>query len=148
MKVANWRLACFVVAAAALWRRADGVGSCAATPKQLTWSCGGICTSYIPCLVFNASDDLCSDCESDSDGVCAYRCFSTLYSASEAANANFLIPYGSYKSLEEQAARSTDSSYDDQLVNFENDTDTYPSASNDALTRIAAADLSPDLMYL
>lgn len=125
--------------------------ACSATAKQLTWSCGGVCDLYIPCLVYDASDASCSDCTPDSAGDCAYQCFDSFYTASDTAgtgNVNFLIPFGSYESDEEKEARADGVDVDAEVAAFTNDTVTYPSASNDELTSIADADLRSDLNYL
>jgi hypothetical protein len=122
--------------------------SCAtATPKQFTWSCGGICDEYIPCLVFNASD--CADCSVDVDEECAYKCFTNFYFSDE--QAALLIPYGSsYQSEEEIDDREAlgDAAYDAQFDAFSNDTEIYSWATNDDLDSIAAVEIKPNISTL
>ncbi|RLN98447.1 hypothetical protein BBJ28_00019814, partial [Nothophytophthora sp. Chile5] len=57
----------------------------------------------------------------------------------------FLIPFGSYESAEEVAARaaSSGSSFDEQVAELSDDTDVYASASNDAMSNISSIDLAP-----
>jgi hypothetical protein len=121
--------------------------SCAtATPKQLTWSCGGICDEFIPCLVFNASD--CADCSVDVDEECAYQCFTNFYIGGYAV---LLIPYGSsYQSEEEIADREAlgDAAYDAQFDAFYDSTGDYSGASNDDLDSTAAVEIKPNITTL
>lgn len=126
-------------------------GECTdATPNQLTWSCGGVCDDYVPCLVYNASDCAATnsehkaDCTNDADDVCAYVCFTGFDSASDSATV--LIPFSaSYESAEEAQERQElgDEAYDAMIAAFENDTDTYAWATNDVLQSIGTAGLDP-----
>lgn len=133
-----------LVAVTATRSLVDAQGSCSATPQQLTWSCGGLCDDYAPCLVFNASDAACdsTDCVTDDADTCAYYCFNTLYSDSKTAQ--FLIPFGSYESPEEAEERAADPNYDSKIAAFANSTGEYPWADNDELTSIGSVDLNPE----
>jgi hypothetical protein len=140
-----------VIGLVASWSLDAVDGSCAtATPKQLTWSCGGVCDEYIPCLAFDAS--ACGDvnCTIAADEECAYKCFTDFFDI-DWYTAEFLIPYGSsYQSEEEIAGRNAlgNETYDAQFDTFSNDTESYAWASNDDLDSIAAVEMNPNITSL
>lgn len=123
-----------------------------ATPGQLTWSCGGVCDDYSPCLVFNASDCAASTsehsgtCTMDADEVCAYACFSDMYLSTAPSQAVLLVPFSStYQSSEEVAARASmgDAAYD-ALINAQtNSTSKRDWVDDDLLDSIGVMDLKP-----
>lgn len=146
----------FAAAVAALvsgWAYAAAAASqvcTTATPGQLTWSCGGVCDDYSPCLVFNASDCAASTsehsgtCTLGADEVCAYACFSDMYLSTAPTQAVLLMPFSSsYRSAEEVAARAAmgDEAYDALIDAMTNSTSKRDWVDDDLLDSIGAMDL-------
>lgn len=136
------RLAAAVAALLATARAAD---VCSATPEKLVTSCGGVCSAYMPCSVYNASSS-CSGCEdgsgSGSDGdACSYFCFSPY--EEQASELVFFVPFGAYESEEEAAARELDGGYDSALDAFTADYKDYAYSGNDIMGAMGVLALNP-----
>ncbi|RLN91088.1 hypothetical protein BBJ28_00020321 [Nothophytophthora sp. Chile5] len=113
--------------------------SCSATPRRLSSECGGVCASHYPCLVYNASVD-CDDCEVDEEEECEYFCieYAKFPSLEEFV---LLVPFSSYESSQEAAAREADSDFEEEVGAMGDDTDDYYHISNSAVTQIGALTL-------
>lgn len=126
----------------ALLRLAGEVhGACSRTTTALTTDCEDQCYEGRPCIAYVAGQTCnattFSTCTTDTTDECVYECFKngpTDYVANgiiDFSAYEFLIPFGSWRS-----------SYDDSTVEAraggltQNDTDLYPSKTNDVLTVI------------
>lgn len=126
----------------ALLRLAGEVhGACSRTTTALTTDCEDQCYEGRPCIAYVAGQTCnattFSTCTTDTTDECVYECFKngpTDYVANGIVDFSayeFLIPFGSWRS-----------SYDDSTVEAraggltQNDTDLYPSKTNDVLTVI------------
>jgi hypothetical protein len=117
--------------------------TCDAESSTLSSSCGGVCDSYQPCLIYNVSDSTnCNSCVADAAGECSYVCYN-IYRQDPADLSLFVffITFGTYQSEEEIAARTEDPTYDASLSTIPDNTTTYAWASNSIITRIDALDL-------
>lgn len=110
---------------AASLARAD----CSATFKQLTWKCGGVCDAFVPCVVYDLSDE-CDECTND-DGECQYRCLPEAYDADVDSLFRYFIPYST--------AQREDANVEKYENNVNDSADTFPRA--DDLASIATMDL-------
>jgi len=82
--------------------------TCDAESSTLSSSCGGVCDSYQPCLIYNVSDSTnCNSCVADAAGECSYVCYN-IYRQDPADLSLFVffITFGTYQSEEEIAART------------------------------------------
>lgn len=100
--------------------------ACSAPAATLSTACGGQCAAHVPCLVAAAD--------------CAVECFAEAY---DSWGLDFLVPFGSYHSPAEVAARAreTDEVFDALVAALPNDTDGRAAASNDELTQLGTLDI-------
>lgn len=135
-----------LVAGLALAAGVAGAADTCSTPAEtLVTECGGVCDDYMPCSVYNASSS-CSGCEEDDDEVCSYFCF-TPYQDSDTTFL-FFVPFGSYVSDEETAARAVDSNYDNELSALSSDYKSYAYSGNDIMVAMGALDLASTVTTL
>jgi hypothetical protein len=145
MRTAGRLAAAVTVSVSALLATARAADVCSATPEKLVTSCGDVCSTYMPCGVYNASSS-CSGCEdgsgSGSDGdACSYFCFSPY--EEQSSELVFFVPFGAYESEEEEAARALDSDYDSELDAFTADYKDYAYSGNDIMGAMGELALNP-----
>ncbi|RLN73743.1 hypothetical protein BBJ28_00019135 [Nothophytophthora sp. Chile5] len=102
--------------------------------------------SHYPCLAYNASVD-CDDCEVDEEEECEYFCieYAKFPSLEEFV---LLVPFSSYESSQEAAAREADSDFEEEVDAMGDDTDDYYHVSNSAVTQIGALTLDDSTTQL
>lgn len=142
-----WAVGRLLAAIMGLLATAGAADVCSATSEKLVTACGGVCSDYMPCSVYNASS-ACSGCEdgsgsgSGSDGdACSFFCFSPY--EDQATALVFFVPFGAYESEEEAAARAADSAYDSELDAFTDDYTAYAYSGNDIMAGMGALELNP-----
>ncbi|KAG7392224.1 hypothetical protein PHYBOEH_006445 [Phytophthora boehmeriae] len=134
-----------VGAAVLLWSQGYvGVAAqtCGLTPLTLSTDCNDACNQNEPCLAYDTSS--CpsgASCVTTND--CDVRCFSKALDNAEAFT--FLISFGSYESAQEVATQtgSSGASFEEQVKGIPDETNTYASASNDAVSNISSIVLDP-----
>lgn len=120
---------------------ASNSSGCTLPARTLSFACDGACgDAYIPCLKTNNHS---TSTQSFKSSRCDYECFYVNGSLSTSySKFVFLVPFGKWKSLQERAG------FIAQASAYANDTNVFPSESNDRLRQVAKLQLPNETTYM
>lgn len=118
--------------------------TCSLPIHTLSFACDGACgNAYTPCF---KTTNRSTSTQSFAGSRCGYECFrivnGSLTTSQSYSKFVFLVPFGEWKSPQERAGLVPRASA------YANDTDVFPSASNDLLRNVAKLQLPKETTYM